>query len=111
MIYWKNGFYDRPINGGVEISEQEWRDLLNGQSAGKQIITDTSGRPALIDPMLEISAIPYELQVEALIRKRYTVSDELAILRQRDTKPEEFKEYNAFCEECKSQAKPKQEKI
>ena len=39
------------------------------------------------------------------VRERYTVSDELAILRQRDTKPTEFYEYNAFCEECKAKAK------
>ena len=47
----------------------------------------------------------YSKKVERLIRERYTVSDELAILRQRDTKPSEFAEYNAFCEECKLKAK------
>ena len=49
--------------------------------------------------------IVYKEQVEALIRERYTVSDELAILRQRNTKPDEFAEYNVFCEECKAKAK------
>ena len=49
--------------------------------------------------------IVYNEQVEALIRERYTVSDELAILRQRNTKPDEFAEYNVFCEECKAKAK------
>ena len=47
----------------------------------------------------------YSKKVERLIRERYTVSDELAILRQRDTKPSEFAQYNAFCEECKAKAK------
>lgn len=47
----------------------------------------------------------YEQLVERKIRTRYTVSDELAILRQRDTKPQEFEEYNAFCEQCKVEAK------
>ena len=47
----------------------------------------------------------YEADVEARIRTRYSVSQELAILRQRDTKPEEFAEYNAFAEECKAEAK------
>lgn len=37
------------------------------------------------------------------IRQKYTVNDEIAILRQRDSKPEEFAEYNAFVEECKAQ--------
>lgn len=43
--------------------------------------------------------------VERLIRKKYTVSAELAILRQRDEKPEEFAEYNAYAEQCKAEAK------
>ena len=47
----------------------------------------------------------YEERVVELIRLRYDVNAELAILRQRDSKPEEFAEYNAYCEECKLQAK------
>jgi len=43
--------------------------------------------------------------INDLIRERYSLSDELAILRQRDEKPEEYKEYFAFCEECKKQVK------
>ena len=46
----------------------------------------------------------YAQLVEQKIRQRYTVSDELALLRQRDTKPDEFAEYNTFCEVCKHQA-------
>lgn len=49
----------------------------------------------------------YENTVNALIREKYTLSQELAILRQRDTKPEEYNAYNAYCEECKAQAKIK----
>ena len=47
----------------------------------------------------------YEERVVEFIRLRYDVNAELAILRQRDSKPEEFAEYNAYCEECKIQAK------
>lgn len=47
----------------------------------------------------------YKAAVERLIREQYTVADELGILRQRDTKPEEFAAYNAFAEACKAQAK------
>lgn len=42
--------------------------------------------------------------VSALIRERYTVDDELAVQRQRDTKPDEFTEYNTFAEACKAEA-------
>ena len=47
----------------------------------------------------------YTEYVDRLIRRKYSVSAELAILRQRDTKPEEFAEYNAYAEECKAKAR------
>ena len=46
--------------------------------------------------------IPYKERVIEQIRQKYSIDDELAILRQRDTKPEEFAEYNAFVEEIKA---------
>ena len=49
--------------------------------------------------------VTYERLIEALIRDRYTVSDELAILRQQASKPEEFEAYNLYAEECKQIAK------
>ena len=51
------------------------------------------------------TTIEYPQLVENKIRTKYSVSAELAILRQRNSKPEEFAEYNAFCELCKSEAK------
>ena len=47
----------------------------------------------------------YEELVDYFIRERYTLSAELAILRQRDEKPEEYAIYYAYCEECKARAK------
>ena len=47
----------------------------------------------------------YEELVERLIRKRYSVSAELAILRQKDMKYAEFCEYNDYAEQCKVKAK------
>ena len=82
--------------------------VLNGST----YVPPTDGQ--LIEAGYEIEEIEYtpkrvsetyKQKVERLIRKKYSVSDELAILRQRDTKPDEFSEYNSFCEECKRQAK------
>ena len=59
----------------------------------------------------EVDMIPaytvqeYESMVEQLIAEKYTIQQEIAIQRQRETKPEEFAEYNQFCEECKIKAK------
>ena len=49
--------------------------------------------------------LPYEQRVVDRIRAKYSVDDELAILRQRDTKPEEFSEYNAIVEQIKAEEK------
>lgn len=47
----------------------------------------------------------YPELVSEKIRKRYTINAEIAILRQRDEKPEEFAEYNAYAEACKKEAR------
>ena len=44
----------------------------------------------------------YDELVNLKIRERYTESQEFAILRQRDEKPDEFAEYYDYCEECKT---------
>lgn len=42
--------------------------------------------------------------VEAIVRDRFSVSDELGLLRQRDSKKAEFDEYNNFVEAAKATA-------
>lgn len=54
---------------------------------------------------------PYDEAVNAEIRKRYTESQEFAILRQKDEKPEEYAEYYTYCEECKVYVKGKQKEV
>lgn len=51
----------------------------------------------------ELLNIPYEQRVVDRIRQVYSVDDELAILRQRDTKPDEFIAYNDFVESIKAE--------
>lgn len=54
-IYYKDGFFDDAFGGfvpesAVEISQDKYIELLNGQAQGKQIIADKTGNPVLIDP-------------------------------------------------------------
>ncbi|WP_288533795.1 hypothetical protein [uncultured Haemophilus sp.] len=54
-MYYKNGFFDDTDGGfvpksAVEISQDKYIELLNGQSQGKQIIADKTGYPVLIEP-------------------------------------------------------------
>lgn len=64
-----------------------------------------------VDDFEEVDEIPpytqadYEEKVNELIRARYSVSQELAILRQRDSKPDEFEQYNDYAERCKAEAR------
>lgn len=97
--------YYKEINGK--------RVFFNGilQMGNKQIINPTEEQ-VLADGWQEYVPAPvepykptYEEIVEQLIRERYSINQELAIQRQRDTKVEEFNEYFAYCEECKLKAK------
>lgn len=54
---------------------------------------------------IEYTEASYESLIVNAIRKRYSIDEELAILRQRDVKPEEFLDYNSYVEECKANAK------
>lgn len=53
--------------------------------------------------------VDYDEAVNNEIRKRYTESQEFAILRQKDEKPQEYQEYYNYCEECKAYVKSKKE--
>lgn len=59
-------------------------------------------KPVDLEPKIQI---PYDELVNIKIREKYSLSQELAILRQRDSKPSEYQEYYAYCEKCKSEAK------
>ena len=60
----------------------------------------------IIDPIPEppTKEQQYKWRVSELIRQEYSIDDELAIQRQRESKPVEFAEYNTYCEQCKTQA-------
>ena len=69
-----NGFYIDGIheipNGSIELTDETYRTLLNGQSSGKRIIANKQGVPVLIEPQ---PSDAYELNVETL---QWTISKE-----------------------------------
>ena len=71
------------------------------------IVYEYVDAPEATDNGTETSPVPmdYGETVNGLIRRKYTLSEELAILRQRDTKAEEFEAYNAYAESCKEEAR------
>lgn len=67
-IYYKDGFFDDTDRGfvpegAVEISQDKYIELINGQSQGKQIIANKTGNPVLIDPQ---PSAAYELNLDTL---------------------------------------------
>ena len=70
------------------------------------------GKPQILETAEDFNRLPeadkqasYGELVEQLIRKKYSLSAELAILRQQSTKYAEFYEYNEYAEQCKAKAK------
>lgn len=48
-FYWLDGFYDTPQVGAIQITPERWQELLDGQSSGKEIVTDENGYPQLVE--------------------------------------------------------------
>lgn len=80
----------------------------------KRLIIDRAHPHGIVSEMsteqiTEMGKVPmsvsYEKRVSSRIRAVYSVDDELAILRQRESKPDEFAEYFAFAEKIKAEEK------
>lgn len=74
-MYFKDGFFDDTDDGfvpegAVEISQDKYIELINGQSQGKQIIANKIGNPVLIDPqpsaahVLNLDTFTWEISAE-----------------------------------------------
>ena len=84
-IYYKDGFFNDD-NGGfvpsgaINISEELYLSLLDGQAKGKQIITNKNGMPVLIEPQpseshkLNLDTLQWDVspekQADLLIKQR-----------------------------------------
>lgn len=98
-------------NGFVELSVSDTANILHRVgSTNYPEIRHTTVRSADAAAWEECAPPDYqegkyEARVEALIAERYSLTAEIAILRQRDSKPDEFAAYNAYAEQCKAQAR------
>lgn len=70
MAFYSDEIYSDIPSQAVQLSNDQYTALLNGQSQGKQIIADKTGRPVLIDPqpsaahVLNLDALRWEISVE-----------------------------------------------
>lgn len=99
-------------DGFVEYRPAEAFHILSKVKQGYVLDSNEDGSVKLLGPYPKTEeqiAIEkhkaYEKRTEQLIRKYYTASQEFAILRQKEEKPDEYAEYYAYCELCKFNAR------
>lgn len=97
------------VNGAVtsiSINANIREETIENKGAdGNTISTETRWAWDIVGEAWGLNLTRYEDVAARAIRCKYSVDDEIAILRQRDVKPEEYAEYNAFCESAKAAAK------
>ena len=81
----------------IEVSEEQYAKIENGELTFKDGV--------LVEPIKAYPEFYYKKEVERLIALRYDIRDELAIQRQKVTKPEEYQEYYDYVEQCKAEVK------
>lgn len=92
----------------VEYSEKECAEIREKRSQGYKMKPAEDGTVQLIPPEPKTDEqlrTDYENRVDTLIRAKYSVSQEFAIMRQQSDKPGEYAEYYSYCEQCKATAK------
>lgn len=87
----------------VDITDITYADFDNVD--GKYIFNAIKYSARIITEKENDKQIEYKSQIDELIREKYSINDEIAILRQRDTKPIEYEEYFDFVERIKQNVK------
>lgn len=93
--------------GSKKIAEFKARkDFANFEIEKEDMILDPKKEPVsrLMGTLTTYARFSYNTLIVRLVRLAYDLDAELAILRQRDVKPEEFQEYNEYVEYCKLMA-------
>lgn len=92
-------------NGGMTVEEIEETPGVPKQEAYDEYEEIFVFVPYTAEELEKQNLDKYENRVVELLREKYSLNQELAILRQRDKKPDEYAAYNEYAEECKVKAK------
>lgn len=101
-------------NGMIELvaAPGKWLRLKDSETYAPRVPVRTgeAARWEEVDSRPSYSETEYKAKVEELIRERYTVSDEFALINNVMTAPteatqEEYARYQQYREECKRRAK------
>lgn len=92
-------------NGGKTVEEIKETPAIPIKEAYDEYEDIKVYIPYTTEQLAERKQQKYEDRVVELPRKKYSLNQELAILRQRDEKPEEYQAYHDYAEQCKATAK------
>ena len=92
-------------NGGKTVEEIKETPAIPAKDAYDEYEDIQVYTPYTAEELAERKQQKYEDRVVELLRKKYSLNQELAILRQRDEKPEEYQAYSGYAEQCKATAK------
>lgn len=91
------------VPDGINLSDIAYSDFDNIE--GKYIFNITKFNLRKQAEKEKETIFNYKTQIDELIREKYSINDEIAILRQRDTKTNEFNEYFEFVENIKQRVR------
>lgn len=91
------------VPDGINLSDIAYSDFDNIE--GKFIFNTTKFNLRKQAEKEKEIIINYKTLIDELIREKYSINDEIAILRQRDTKSKEFNEYFEFVENIKQRVR------
>lgn len=92
-------------NGGKTVEEIKETPAIPAKEAYDEYEDIKVYIPYTAEQLAERKQQKYEDRVVELLRKKYSLNQELAILRQRDEKPEEYQAYHDYAEQCKATAR------
>ena len=100
-VFSERKIYDKLLNKKFRIYYNEIEDTETSSYINDANIEVIDSYTIYKYNILDIDSIDKRSIVSSLMKLKYSIDDELAIQRQRDSKPEEFDDYNAYAEECK----------
>ena len=100
-VFSERKIYDKLLNKKFRIYYNEIEDTETSSYINDANIEVIDSYTIYKYNILDIDSIDKRSIVSSLMKLKYSIDDELAIQRQRDSKPEEFNDYNAYAEECK----------
>lgn len=82
------------------------RNVLSRLGLSTKTINGIELAIELLEPFQELDEKdPVSKEINKKIREKYSLSQELAIVRQKTEKPEEFDEFVSYVEQCKREVK------